>query len=491
MIRKFFLLEWKQFWRSSNLTRSVGVKILLSFLAFFYGVWFLMLSFQLYGLLKNKFPELDPLVVANSFVFYWLFFDLTIRHFFQKIPSFGIASLLTLNIKKNKIIHYILGRTTISFLNFITALASVPFAISLLMKGYTEAQVFAWLIFLMFATMAVNFIHVLITSKDGMGKDYIGFVITGLFAVIIFLDYLEIFSLRIYFGQGVDYLIANPYLLLFPFLIVVGFYIWAFRTLKKHFYLDAVLQIKHKNRKSNQLGWVERFGEIAPLLKLDMRLARRSKRVRGLLMMATLLLFYGLLFYRKGEPPTPFMMMLLGVFITGAFIYNFGMYIPAWDGSYYRFLMAQNITANTYLREKYFLLSSVSFVAFLLSIPYAYFGWEIVFVNFSAFMFNIGVLLPFLLYYGSFSRKAMDLKSSGSFNYQGVSGKDMLMFVPILLLPCGAFALLSSLTNLPTATGIYISLGFFAFLFRSRILGKIAKRYDKNKYKMILAFYQK
>lgn len=490
MIWKFISLEWKKLMRSPNLAENAGITVLLVFLAFIYAVWFMVFSAQLYAKLQLMFPDTDPFMSANRFILYWLFFDLTIRHFFQKLPNLGIASLLILNIRKSKIIHYILGRSFFSFLNLIAAFASVPFAITLLINGYSTLQVITWLCLLLLATMIVNFVHVIVTSKDGVGKEYIGVSIVLFFAAVMCLDYFQIFSLGAVFGRGIDWITLHTYGLVIPLIILIITYIWSYTTLKEHFYLDAVLQVKHKHRKTSQLSWVERFGGLAPLMKMDLRLIWRNKRTRGLLWTAGLMLFYGLIFYKEDGEMLLFT-MFAGVFMTGIFIYNFGMYVPAWDGTYYRFLMSRDIDMKAYLQSKYLLLVGSSIMAFVLTIPYVYFGWEVLLIHFAAFMYNIGIAAPFMLYYGSFRRKAMDLQSSASFNYQGVSGTDMLVIFPVLLVPFVLFLILYYTIGLYFAVGFFVLTGILGLLFRHRMLNKIAQQYVKNKYKMLIGFSKK
>ncbi len=491
MIRKFLSLEWKQFFRSPNLSQNAGITVLLSFLAFFYGIYFIILSVQLYGILQDSFPATDPLVSANRFVLYWLFFDLTVRHFFQKISSLDMSSLLVLNIRKSKIIHYVLQRSFFSFLNLIAAFASIPFAFTLLYKGYATSQIFTWLGFLVLATMIVNYLHILITSKEGVGKEYVGLGFVVFFAITVALDYFHIFSLGALFGQGINTITQNPYLLIIPFVLLLGSYSLAFKALQEQFYLDAILQVKHKNRKTSSLSWVEHFGGLAPLLKKDLRMIWRSKRTKGLLIMSLLFLFYGLIFYKTDKEQFNFMVMFVGMFMTGIFIYNFGMYVPSWDGAYFQFLMTQDISMKSYLKSKYLLLVASACVAFILTIPYVYFGWEVLLIHFAGFIYNIGLGVIFVLYYGSFRRKAMDLNSRASFNYQGISGMDMLIIFPLLFAPMIIFGLLQFFLGIYVAVGIFVFLGILGLLFRERFLDMIAKRYQTNKYKMLTGFAQK
>lgn len=489
MIRKFISLEWKQKMRSPNLAQNVGVSIFLGFVAFIYAINFIILSVQLYDLLKEYFPEIDPLVSANRFMLYWLFFDLTIRYFFQKLPGLTIRPLLTLNIKKPKIIHYILGKSFFSFLNLIAAFASIPFALTLLYKGYETSQVISWLLFLGLATMMINCLHIIITSKDGQGKEYVGLAIIGFFSLAICLEYFKVFSLGALFGQGVDYLIANPYFLLLPLIALVGIYRIAYKTLKAHLYLDAVLQVKHSKRKTTSLSWVEKIGYLAPLIKVDLRMLWRSKRAKSIFFTTFIFLLYGLLFYRSnsGLGRGGFIAM----FMTAGFIYSFGMYIPAWDGSYYRFLMSRDIKMEDYLKSKYILMVAVTSVAFILTIPYVYFGWNILLMQVAGFFYNIGIGTFIMLYYGSFRRRAMDLNSGSSFNFQGTMGRDYFIIFPLILIPLLLFSLIKYFLGFYVAIGVFIFLGVVGLLFRDKIIERLAKRYKNVKHKMLVGFSQK
>ena len=72
------------------------------------------LGLALYPLLKKIFPEKDPFIIVNDFIFYWIMVDLLIRFFFQKLPVMSVKPLLTLPIKRGKIVNFVLGKSAIS-----------------------------------------------------------------------------------------------------------------------------------------------------------------------------------------------------------------------------------------------------------------------------------------------------------------------------------------------------------------------------------------
>ena len=74
MFKRFLWLEWKSFFRSASVGKSIGLKVLLIFLALYFSVAFLALGIGLYPLLQEYFPDQDPLQLVNRFVLLWLVF---------------------------------------------------------------------------------------------------------------------------------------------------------------------------------------------------------------------------------------------------------------------------------------------------------------------------------------------------------------------------------------------------------------------------------
>ena len=127
MTADFVKLEYKQFFRSSYWQKSIALNILLGFVALYFIVVFIALGFSLYPLIHKFFRDRDPLGVESAFVFYWFLADLLMRFFFQKLLLMQVKPLLTLPIKKSKIIHYVLRKSLFSFFNFFTLVKIIPF----------------------------------------------------------------------------------------------------------------------------------------------------------------------------------------------------------------------------------------------------------------------------------------------------------------------------------------------------------------------------
>ncbi|MEM6515835.1 MAG: DUF5687 family protein, partial [Bacteroidota bacterium] len=145
-VKHFISLEWKQYFRSAYWQKSIALNILMIFLALYFIVCFLIMGIALYPMLKDFYPEQDPLVIVNSFLFYYILGDIILRFFFQKLPVMSVKPLLTLPVKRSKVVHYVLRKSALSFFNFLPLFAFVPFSIMLLINDYAVGGVLTWLL---------------------------------------------------------------------------------------------------------------------------------------------------------------------------------------------------------------------------------------------------------------------------------------------------------------------------------------------------------
>ena len=490
MIKHFINLEWKSFFRSASFGKGLALKILMGFLALYFITLFLGMGVLLYPGLKKLYPNQDPLIIVNSFIFYWILGDLIFRFFFQKLPVMSVKPLLTLPIKRNKIVSYVLGKSALSFFNFLPLFAIIPFGITLIIKGYPVASVTIWMLTLILLTLIINFLNFIIVGFSEETELSILPIIVftaGLFT----LNYFDIFSLNNIIAKGFNAIYQNPIFIIIPVLLLVGLYIFNFKLLRKKLFLDSGLKTKIKEVHASNLDWTKNFGDIAPFMQLDLKLIWRNKRTKSSVWMLAIGLLYGLFFYPQ---PTyqgmPWFFVFIGVFSTGIFLINFGQFIPAWDSGYYKLLMSQNIKYEQYLKSKFTLMAVSVAILFVLGIPYVFFGWKILLAHFAAAIYNIGVNTHVILYGGSFNRKRIDLSQKAAFNYQGTGAVQWLIGIPLLLLPMGIFAAFYFLIGFELACLLLAVLGIVGIIFHQKFMTVITSKYLESKYKMIDAFDQ-
>lgn len=492
MFKKFLWLEWKSFFRSASFGKSLGLKILMIFVALYFSAMFLFFGIGLYPLLKEFYPEGDPLQIVNRFLLVYFVLELFLRFMLQTLPVLDIKPLMILPIKKRKVVNFVLLKSLVSFYNFLPLLIIIPFGIFCLVKGdYGTWNILGWMLAAYATTLCVNYANFIIKKRFTENlKGLIPVVLIGV--VLALLDYFDVFKISVYFGMAADFVVAHPYLAFIPVVLLVLLFKWNQLNLESKFYLDADVKGKSRTANTRDFGWTKRFGSIAPFLQQDIKLIWRNKRPKTTIYISIIFLAYGLLFYTNDTYQNmPAFFVFVGIFITGIFMINFGQFVPSWDASYYPMIMAQNIPMRQYLASKMGLITFSVGILAILSTPYVYFGWNILLLNIACALYNMGVNVPLLIYAGSFNKKRIDLDKSPFMNYQGTGATQWLVGLPLLLVPIFFFWLINKFISYQVGVGFLAGLGIIGLILRSNILNFLVMRYKKRKYVMIEGFKQK
>lgn len=487
MFKQFTALQWKSFFRSANLGKSLGIKILMGF----FGVYMLLslaaLGAGTYFILRKMVPDQSPMWTLSKYVIIWVLIELFLRYFMQKLPVMDIKPFLTTPVKKSNIAHYILGRSAASIYNLLTLFFIVPFAIVLLFQDYPALNVVLWVVAIMALVLCINYLNLLVNKNEK--------VLIAIASVLIIgygLEYFGVFSATELFAPVFHALYAYPITVLVPVVLVIVIYYINYRYLKDKIYLDASLKAKSVEANTSELAWTKRFGEMGSFLQLDLKMIWRNKRTKSQVYISLLFVFYGLFFYTQDMYNSMMpMKVFLGIFMTGIFLSNFGQFIPAWDSSYYSMMMSQNIPMRKYLESKATLITVSVIAMFLLTIPYIYFGWDILAINFACALYNLGVNIPVILFFGSFNKKRIELDQSPFGNMQGTSATQFLIMLPVLVVPIILFMIVYYLSSLEVAVGVLSVLGVIGFTMKNYLLDLITEQYRKKKYGMIAGFKEK
>ena len=487
MFKQFVQLQWKSFFRSASFGKSLGIKVFMIFMGLIMLLYFGILGGSLYFILRKVVPSEGPMWVLSRFLVYWMLFEMVFRYFMQKLPVMDIKPMLINNIPKSKIINYILGKSIFSGFNLLTFVTFLPFSIVLISNGYPALNVLIWFLAMLLLALCANFLNFLINKSD--------IALGAIIAILISfwaLEYFGLISITKIFGPIFHGLYVYPLTVLVPLTVFGLLYFLNFRYLKNVLYLDGALKGKAKAASTADLAWTKRFGEMAPFLQLDLKLIWRNKRTKTQVWISLLFAFYGLIFYTQEIYADQVgWHVFLGIFMTGIFLANFGQFIPAWDSAYYGMMMSQNIPLRKYLESKALLITVSVVVMFLLTIPYVYFGWKIFAVNVACAIYNLGVNIPVILYFGSFNKKRIELDQSPFGNMQGTSAVQFLVMLPVLGVPIIMFLVLNWLVSFEAAISVLVGLGILGYALKNKLLDVVTQQYRKKKYAMVAGFKQK
>ncbi len=488
MLKHFLSLEWKAFWRSAAFKANLIVTILKILGALYFGASFVVLGAALYFILDTQ--NIDPLLFVNGYMPFYFVADLAFRFFLQTMPTLKVKPLVVQNIKRNSIVNYILGKSAISFFNFLHWLFFIPFTITLMVNQPNPINSLFWGISMLLLVYCNNFLAILIDKKDAVFYTIIAF-----FAVIGLLIYLNVFNATTYFQPIFQCFASGWYYVFIPMLLLVALCIIVFRFFKANLYLDAGLTGTQKEAKTENLNWLDKWGTLGTFLKNDIRLIKRNKRARTSVLMSFIFIFYGFLFFTDtiDTYSAPVWKIFAAIFVTGGFLFSFGQFVPSWDSAYYPLLMTQNVKYKEYLSSKWWLIVMATVVSTIIASFYLYFGIEVYLAIIAAAIFNIGVNASLVMLGGAYIKSPIDLTSNKNafgdkkaFNLQ-----TLIISLPKMLLPMVLYAVGHYLVGWQLGYALVALAGVLGLLFKNWIFSKIAHKYEKEKYETLAAYKQK
>ncbi|UFH30358.1 DUF5687 family protein [Chryseobacterium sp. C-71] len=487
MFVKFLRLEIKSFFRGTSVGINLAMKIfrflgILSIIAYCIGAGFLAFFYV------SKEMEQDPVKVVSKFMIILWVADLIFKYMLQQMSTQNIKPFLTLNISKKTLVNYMLIKTFLSPFSWMNSFFFVTFSVICMFNGFSIVGSLSWLIALSLLFYLNNFINILFNNKEN-----IAIAVGILFAAIGGLAYYEVVPLLDYSEKLFYSFYDQPYFTLLAIALFAGLWYICFKHVKKEFYLDQGLEDKKTFGKTENIAFLNKYGAIGSFINNDIKMLRRNKVTKGVLIGSFMFIFYGLLMFSSPIYKTPYMMMFMGLFVTGGFQFLFGQRVPSFDSSYYPLMMTLNVPYKEYLKAKWWLMNIVTAASIVIALFYAIISWEVYFSFFAAGLYNIGVNSQFTLWSGAYTKTQIDLNSKekvmgqkNSFNM-----KSLLLLIPKMLLPMAVFGISKYFFGMTTAVVSIAILGMIGFLFREKIFDIIVKQYKSEKYSTLEAFKSK
>jgi len=441
--------DFKESVRSPLWHRKLVINLFLILTFVYLAGNFLVLGIFLDDILiKIPLEEIDFNTYGRSFVLrrldqfliYYFFFDFIIRYFMQKLPAMSVQPYLHLPIKRSSLVHFMLLKSIWSPFNLIHFLIFIPFMFELF-ENLDFMQAFGWSSGFTLLVFASNYFLLLIKrTSDVDARVYVG-MLASLISILA-LDWFDAVDFQALSGLMFDALFLHPWTLVVPLILIAVTYGLNFNFLKANMYLSKLSKVKKNTVSYSGNGVLSRFGLVGRLTELEFKFIWRNKRSKSVFMMTFLFLGYGLFIFPNPEYAGNYLMyVLFSIVITGMFMMNYGQYLLGWEGSYFDHLLTRNVSFKDYYMSKFLLFAIVGGGSMILSIPYAYFGWEVLVALFCVFLFNMGVSSHMVMFFGSMNPKKIDLSQSTVFNWQGFGAAQFLMVIPVLVLPLAIFGL--------------------------------------------------
>ncbi|HAQ21859.1 MAG TPA: hypothetical protein DCR40_21910 [Prolixibacteraceae bacterium] len=485
MNQNLFSLAWRETIRSAYWGKSLATNIGLGFLAIYFAVSFLFLGFAIPEILTKGFPDHDPISKFNNILLAYLAIELIIRQLMQKLPTVSFKPLLLQNIRRKKIVNYLMIRSIFNFFNVLPFFLLLPVTFSMVGEAHSGVATLSWFLAIFILIFSNHFLAIYLKWKFNEAE--YGFFIflaglVGLYAI----NHFGIVDLSGALGKLLDLILVNPAITILLILLPVLFYFLNVRFLLSRMYLNLVSG-KQKAEKVGDYSWLNNLGETGRFIALELRLIWRNKRPRSVAVMTVIMLAYGLLIYRTdpGKSMPEFIFILGGIIMVGMFSISYGQFFPAWHSNYFSMLMCQRLKMKQFLQSFYMLVTVVSVACYFLTLPYAFMHTKIIYTHLAMLLYNLGINIPLLFFIGLYSKKRLDLNQSSVMNYQGVGASQWLAGIPLLVGPILLFQLFKLMFGV---TGGYIGLGILGsvgILFHTFIIEFFSKKYLKQKHQLI------
>lgn len=489
LVKSFINHQWKQTKRSTIFQKSIAINIIIGFFILLIFVEFLVAGIVIGDKWHTFFPDDDPISKFNSYLFYYFAIDLIIRFFMQTVPAMSVQPYLHLPIKKATLIHYVLSKSLLSIFNYFPLLVFIPMAIFQVAPNHNSSVALVWVLSVFFLMLHNNFLLVYLKKQLVGNAKIVGYF--GIFIIaLLFADSYNVISLSTFSATVFDAIVSQPIYILVPVLLLGLVYRLDYNFLIKILYPEELRMGKDKKIDAvSDIKYLKKYGQIGELIGIELKLFLRHKRTKSILYMTPLFLFYGLIFYTNPEMgDKDVFKIFLGWFITGGLMYNYLNFAFSYESNYFDAILTHDIDIHRYFRMKFVLALLICTFCYVVTIPYVYFGLDVLLFHSVMYLYSIGTLSFALLYLATYNTTRMELGKSAVMNYQGMGASNWLSIIPAMLLPVLVFGLFDYFGWPYIGLAIIGFGGILGLLFNRTILDKLVKQFLKRKYKMAEGF---
>lgn len=490
------LIKWEilRIKRSTSFGRSLAVGILMAGLGILLLSYVLAMGIALQPIIVKGLEKENAAGFLNSILIYFFLFEIIYRYFAQGLPVLELESLLHLPISKSWIIRFLLLRSFVSPLTLIPVLLFTPFAVMEIASVHSVGAAISWLSLLLLISWSIHW--VMLWFKQRFEDSIIGVaVIFVIFLLGTGSSYFGAYNIGELVAPVFDFALSS-YLPAVSMLLVFGAaFFLCYSYYRRHAYLEDLTEDEDIQFVGQSIGLFSRFGLAGEMANLEWKMIIRHKKSRSYLNLSAFFLLYGLIFYanpayQSDDGGFSYLFVFSGFFITGIFILQYGQLFLSWNSASFDFFLNQRNGVESLVKGKYLLFIGISALCFLLSIPYVYFGWDILLIHLATFIFNIGVIIHLVILMALWKPKPMDLNKGGMFNYEGVGVAQFLMIIPLMLAPYVVFLPFALLINDYAGLVALMVVGAVGLFFFNPLSAFTIQRVLRNRYEISSSFRQ-
>lgn len=393
------------------------------------------IGFYMNDFISIFFPGKETILAYYGIILYYFMLDFLVRIALQELPTLSVQPYLTLNIRKKFIVNFLNFKTLFSFFNLIPLLLFFPYCFTGVVSHSGLLAAISIGICIVTLIGFNNFMSLWL-KRLGDSREWV--LLCGISIVLVFavLDYLEAISVMDFSGYLFSAIVSKPYLAIaFIGLAMLAFMINK-RFLLENFYIEE-LSTKVQEKVSTAYPLFTRFGRVGDLAAVEFKLLLRHKRSKSVVLMSSIFMFYGLIFYdyevlEANQFGTP---LVAAILIIGIFMISYGQFMFAWQSNHFDGLMANRIDNVDFIKSKFLLLTLAATIITMVSFLYGIISWKLILLHVCVYLYTIGFGSVIIIFFANYNTKRLDLSHGSMMNWQGMGITQWIIGIPIILLP--------------------------------------------------------
>jgi len=274
--------QWLSSFRSVVRPQNVAGTVILSILLVILALNLLSLGLLLERLLAERGQEIDAVAVVNGFLGYYFVLDLLLRLWFQRVPGQIVRPYLFLPVRRSTLVRLLLTKSFLTLFNILPLLLFVPIALRVVAPRYGIQPAAAWTLFLLLLLLC-NGMATLYVKKRELTTPWMGALVLAVVMVIAALDYLQLLPLRLGSAYLFGQVLAEPWLVVIPLLLLVVLYRATSGLLTGHLTVESLQDPGAASGGRFSFRRVEELGPAGRLIALELKMLLRNRRPRSVI----------------------------------------------------------------------------------------------------------------------------------------------------------------------------------------------------------------
>lgn len=428
----------------------------------------------------------------NGGMIFILAIDFFLRFIMQETPAQEVKSYKLMPIPMNFLFNIFLVRSGLRGYNFFWFFFLVPFGFLAIPTffgffGLIGFLVGWWLMFVLNSYWYLFWRTWINKHTYILALPILCYVALIYFGIFFDGNCQWLFYATLYLGRG--FVNLNPLSFFIVLMAIVPMFLANKNILKRFVYTEIAKDDKVKKVRSQEMKFLNRFGEIGEYIKLEIKSTIRNQVVRKQFLFGAFYMFMlcALFAFSDVYDDSALMKIFICIYCFACLGTMTLTTIMCMEGNYIDGLMSRKESVLSLLKAKYYFNCMMMIFPLLSSVMPIVEGKLTVVTALGCLFFSMGVVFPFLFQLAVYNNNTIHLNNK--ITRSGRSTKTQMIFSSAaLFVPIAIMYLLMSLFSEDTASVIMLTIGLLGTLTHPFWLRNIYRRFMKRRYINMIGF---